>query len=83
LLPRQNKSIFPAGNTPETSGYSNENTTATFSIYQGGVLIPNSVRKLKCNSNRSILSLQTIVDVVLGQAIDIKNISSGTLAFRK
>jgi hypothetical protein len=74
--------IYPPGNTIETnSGFSNENTIATFSIYQGGVLIPNSVRKLKCNSNRSNLSLQTIVDVVTGQAIDVKwNISSGTLA---
>jgi hypothetical protein len=77
-----NGTIFPPGNTPATnSGYRNENTTATFSIYQGGVLIPNSVRKLKCNSNRSNLSLQTIVDVVSGQTIDIKcHISSGTLA---
>ena len=77
-----NGTIFPPGNTPETnSGYSNENTIATFSIYQGGVLIPNSIRKLKCNSNSSNLSLQTIVDVVSGQTIDVKwNISSGTLA---
>ncbi|TDE26867.1 DUF3494 domain-containing protein [Flavobacterium ranwuense] len=77
-----NGTIFPPGNTPETnSGYSNENTIATFSIYQGGVLIPNSIRKLKCNSNRSNLSLQTIVDVLSGQTIDVKwNISSGTLA---
>lgn len=77
-----NGTIFPPGNTPETnSGYSNENTIATFSIYQGGVLIPNSIRKLKCNSNRSNLSLQTIVDVVSGQTIDVKwNISSGILA---
>lgn len=77
-----NGTIFLPGNTPETnSGYSNENTIATFSIYQGGVLIPNSIRKLKCNSNRSNLSLQTIVDVISGQAIDVKrNISSGTLA---
>jgi hypothetical protein len=79
---RVNGTIFPPGNTPATnSGYSNQNTTATFSIYQGGVLTPNSVRKLKCNSNRSNLSLQTIVDVVSGQTIDIKwNVSSGTLA---
>ena len=77
-----NGTIFPPGYTPAAnSGYSNQNTTATFSIYQGGVLIPNSVRKLKCNSNRSNLSLQTIVDVVSGQTIDIRwNVSSGTLA---
>jgi hypothetical protein len=77
-----NGTIFPPGNTPAAnSGYSNENTIATFSIYQGGVLIPNSVRKLKCNSNSSNLSLQTIVDVVSGQAIDIKwSINSGLLA---
>lgn len=77
-----NGTIFPPGNTPATnSGYSNENTTATFSIYQGGVLIPNSIRKLKCNSNRSNLSLQTIVYVASGQTIDVKwNISSGILA---
>ena len=77
-----NGTIFPPGNTPETnSGYSNENTIAIFSIYQAGVLVPNSIRKLKCNSNRSNLSLQTIVDVVSGQTIDVKwNISSGTLA---
>ena len=77
-----NGTIFPPGITAAAnSGYSNENTTATFSIYQGGVLIPNSVRKFKCNSNRSNLSLQTIVDVELGQTIDVKwNISAGTLA---
>ena len=77
-----NGTIFPPGNTPATnSGYSNENTTATFSIYQGGVLIPNSVKKLKCSSNTSNLSFQAIIDVVSGQTVDIKwNISSGTLA---
>jgi len=77
-----NGTVFPPGNTSETnSGYSNENTIATFSIYQAGVLMPDSVRKLKCNSNRTNLSLQTIVDVVTGQVIDVKwNISSGTLA---
>jgi hypothetical protein len=62
-----NGTIFPAGNTPASnSGYRSQNTTATFSIYQGGILIPNYVRKLKCNSNRSNLSLQTVVDVVSG-----------------
>ncbi len=77
-----NGTIFPSGITPTAnSGYSAENTTATFSIYQGGVLIPNSIRKLKCSSNRTNLSLQTIVDIISGQAVDIKwNISSGTLA---
>ena len=77
-----NGTIFPPGITAAAnSGYSNINTLATFSIYQGGVLIPNSVRKLKCNSNRSNLSLQTIVDVVSGQTIDVRwNISSGLLA---
>jgi hypothetical protein len=76
-----NGTIFPAGYTPETASvYSDENTMATFSIYQDGVLIPNSIRKLKCNSNRSNLSLQTIVDVTSGQAIDVRwKISSGTL----
>ncbi|MFV8340730.1 ice-binding family protein [Flavobacterium sp. LB3P21] len=77
-----NGTLFPPGSTAAAnSGYSNENTIATFSIYQGGILIPNSVRKFKCNSNRSNLSLQTIVDVVSGQTIDVMwNISSGTLA---
>lgn len=77
-----NGTLFPPGITAAAnSGCSNENTIATLSIYQGGVLIPNAVRKLKCNSNRSNLSLQTIVDVVSGQTIDVKwNISSGTLA---
>ena len=77
-----NGAIFPPGYTPAAnSGNSTINTTATFSIYQGGVLIPNSVRKLKCNSNRTNLSLQTIVDVVSGQAIDVRwKISSGILA---
>lgn len=77
-----NGTIFPPGYTPAAnSGYSTINTTATFSIYQGGVLVPNSVRKLKCNSNRTNLSLQTIVDVTTDEAIDVRwNISSGTLA---
>lgn len=77
-----NGTLFPPGNTAAVnSGSSNINTLATFSIYQGGVLIPNSVRKLKCNSNRSNLSLQAIVNVVSGQTIDVMwNISSGLLA---
>jgi hypothetical protein len=77
-----NGTIFPPGYSPAAnSGYSTINTTATFSIYKGGVLIPNSVRKLKCNSNRTNLTLQTIVDVASGEAIDVRwNISSGTLA---
>jgi hypothetical protein len=62
-----NGTIFPAGNTAASnSGHRSQNTTATFSICQGGILIPNYVRKLKCNSNRSNLSLQTVVDVVSG-----------------
>jgi hypothetical protein len=67
-----NGTIFPAGYTPETASvYSDENTVATFSIYQES-LIPNSIRKLKCNSNKSNLSLQTIADVTSGQAIDVR-----------
>jgi len=77
-----NGTIFPSGITPSiNSGYVETDSLATFSIYQGESLIPNSVKKLRCNSNRSNCSLQTIVDVVSGQAIHIKRkISSGYLA---
>jgi hypothetical protein len=55
-----NGTIFPAGYTAETASvYSDENTVATFEFIKME-FFPNSIRKLKCNSNRSNLSLQKL-----------------------
>jgi hypothetical protein len=68
---RVNGIIFPSGITPGTnSGYSNQNTTATFSLYKNGVLIPNSSRtRVQLPSDISLLALSTIE---VGETIDVR-----------
>lgn len=51
------------------------NTTlakATFSIFQDGVVLPNSIRNLKSNGNAAIIALQSLATVNGNQAIDIR-----------
>ena len=57
-----------------------QNATATFSVYQNGVVIPSSVRTRSSIVNTVDISLQTIATVGLGEAIDIRwKIDSGSL----
>jgi hypothetical protein len=54
---------------------------ATFSIYQNGVLVPNSSRTIVSNANVTSVNLQAMATVASGQAIDVRwKIDSGTVA---
>ena len=48
------------------------NVLATFSIYQNGVLIPNSIRIRRSKADTTDISLQAIATVLAGQTIDIR-----------
>lgn len=55
-------------------------SSGTYSIYQNGVLIPNSGRTRTSNTNTVDLSLQAIAIVTAGQVIEVKwRTDSGTL----
>jgi hypothetical protein len=58
--------IYQPGSTSVTSSVNHE---GTFSLYQNGVLIPNSERTI---SNASMISLHGIATVAAGEAIDIR-----------
>ncbi len=45
---------------------------ATFSIYQNGVLVPNSSRTIVSNTNVTSVNLQAMATVATGQAIDVR-----------
>lgn len=45
---------------------------ATFSIYQNGVMVPNSSRTIVSNASVSSVNLQTIATVATGQTIDVR-----------
>jgi hypothetical protein len=65
--------------TKNYPGYSN-NALATFSIYQNGVLIPNSSRTRTLNLNTVDIALQAITTLTAGQAIDIRwRVDQGTI----
>lgn len=54
---------------------------ATFSIYQNGVLVPNSSRTIVSNANVTSVNLQAIATVSAGQTVDVRwKIDSGTVA---
>lgn len=56
------------------------NSIATFSIYQNGVLIPSSVRVRVLNINTVDLALEAIATVALGQAIEVRyKVDAGTV----
>jgi hypothetical protein len=68
-----NGNIYPPSVVPA-------NTTAIFSIYQNGILIPFSSRVRISTLNLSEVSLQGIATVALGEAIDIRmKIDAGTI----
>jgi len=61
--------IFQGGSTTVTTTI---NTTATFSLYKNGVLIPNSSRTRTRLTNPSDISLQGIATVIAGDIIDVR-----------
>lgn len=58
--------------TTTTVTENNVSNLATFSIYQNGVLIPSSTKKLISNASTSNISLQAIVTVIQGQPIEMR-----------
>jgi hypothetical protein len=59
------------------------NSMASFSIYQNGVLIVDSIRTRKFKANTVDISLQAIASVAAGQAIDVRwKIDEGTLTLK-
>ncbi|WP_417961768.1 ice-binding family protein [Flavobacterium sp. LB1P62] len=59
------------------------NSTASFSVYQNGVLIADSIRTRMFNLNIVDISLQAIANVIAGQAIDIRwKINMGTVTLK-
>jgi hypothetical protein len=54
--------------------------TATFGVYQNGILIANSSRTRNITLNTNDISLQAIANVIIGQPIDIRwKVETGTL----
>lgn len=54
---------------------------ATFSIYQNGVLVPNSNRTIIANANITSISLQAMATVIAGQTIDVRwKLNNGMIA---
>lgn len=49
-----------------------KNVLSTFSIYQNGVLIPNSIRTRRSKSPTTDVTLQAIANVLSGQAIEVR-----------
>jgi len=70
--------------TPTTSPTTTTTTTnalASFSVYQGGILVANSTRINGANNGQ--ISLQAITTVVAGAAIDIRwNVNTGSSTLR-
>jgi hypothetical protein len=58
--------LFPAGSTAVLTPIDH---VATFSLYQNGILIPNSERTL---SNPSVICLQGTATLLAGQAIEVR-----------
>ena len=50
----------------------NVNNLATFSIYQNGILIPSSTKKLISNASAANISLQAIATITSGQPIEVR-----------
>jgi hypothetical protein len=71
--------IFPPGKsyTVVKSGTLNDNTFATFSIYKNEILIPSTVREIKCTSGSSCVLLQEIVTAETGDVISVRWKSQG------
>jgi hypothetical protein len=71
--------IFPPGKTftVVNNGIINDNTFVTFSIYKNEILIPSSVRSIKCSSGSSCALIQEIVTVETGDVISVRWKSQG------
>ena len=73
-----NGTVYPSGSTTMSIPFILK--TANFSIYQNGVLLPESVRTITSKISSSNISLQAIASVAEGEAIEIKwKTDSGTL----
>jgi hypothetical protein len=58
--------------TTTTVAENNASNLATFSIYQNGVLIPSSTKKLISNASSANISLQAIATITAGQPIEVR-----------
>jgi hypothetical protein len=76
-----NGEILPAGG--DVTVIKEIDGTATFSLYQNGVLIPNSSRIRTTTVNKLEVSLQGMATVANGENIDVRwNIDAGTLSVK-
>lgn len=79
-----NGTIYPPGSglistTVITPTVTAPNVTATFGIYQNGVLIANSSRTRTISESTNDISLQAIATIIAGQPIDIRwKVETGT-----
>ena len=66
--------IYPPGLTFTVinNGITDYDTFVTFSIYKNEILIPSSVRALKCSSGTSCALLQEMVTVAAGDVISVR-----------
>ena len=73
--------IFPPGVTFTVinNGIINDDTFVTFSVYKNNILIPSSVRSIKCSSGSSCALLHEIVTVAAGDSIAVKWKSQGDI----
>lgn len=73
--------IFPPGKTFTivNNGIVKDNTFVTFSIYKNEILMPASVRAIKCSSGSSCALIQEIVTVAAGDLITVRWKSEGDL----
>jgi hypothetical protein len=82
--------IIPAGGTatygsgPETSvtttsvAENDSRAIATFSIYQNGIIIPESTRSVTSNASSISISLQAIATISEGESIDVRWNTNGS-----
>lgn len=76
-----NGTVFPS--TGDTTVVKEIDGNATFSLYQKGVLIPNSSRIRTTKINTADVSLQAMATVADGETIDVRwNIDAGTLSVK-
>jgi hypothetical protein len=73
--------IYTPPITTTTTAVGTSNVLATFSIYQNGVLVPNSSRTIVSNASITSICLQAMATILEGQAIDVRwRIDSGKVA---
>jgi len=75
-----NGTVYPSG---ETTVVKEKDGIATFSLYQNGVLIPNSSRIRTTTTNSEDVTLQAMATIVEGETIGVRwNINAGTLSVK-